>query len=84
MVVTALWGQPSVSVCSRLTGTVCSRGVLACAGSMGKPADQIEELGGTTRLQQTKLGELGMPLCFDAQVHLCVLHCEPRSGLNQV
>ena len=51
---------------------------------MGKPADQIEELEGTTRLQQTKLGELGMPLCFDAQVHLCVLHCEPRSGLNQV
>ena len=49
--------------------------VCACAGSIGKPADENEELEGTTRLQQTKLGELGTVLCFSNLV--CALQCKP-------
>ena len=47
---------------------------------MGKPADENEELEGTTRLQQTKLEELGMELFFSNPVHLHALHCEPWTG----
>ena len=69
-------GPAELLVCSRLTcGLAVAKAVCASAGAMGKPADENEELEGTTRLQQTKLGDLGMTLCSSNQVHLRTLHC---------
>ena len=84
LAVTELWGQPSVMCAAGLQALYIAKTVRASAGSMGKPADQSEELEGTTRLQQTKLEELGMVLCFSNLVHMRALYCEPWSGWSQV
>ena len=78
-------GPSPVCLCAAgLQALYIAEALCECAGIMGKPADENEELGGTTRLQQTKLAELGMVLCFSHLVHLRALHCEPWSGQNQI